>query len=109
VNVHHVPLVAAARPLDLLDRAKHLLDSANVGEKCPAKTVSGVHSIPASTVGRAFARRYSGSASGIKALLAPRALGDTTPGGLLCGHGVRLCTGGQWITWIVGSGHKLRG
>ena len=32
MNVHHVPLVAAARPLDLLDRAKHLLDSANVGE-----------------------------------------------------------------------------
>jgi hypothetical protein len=30
-------------------------------------------------------------------------------GGLLCGqlHGVRLCTGGQWITWIAGSGHKL--
>jgi hypothetical protein len=29
--------------------------------------------------------------------------------GLLCGqlHGVRLCTGGQWITWIVESGHKL--
>src|SRR5262249_26743859 len=32
VNFHHVPLVAAARPPDLSDRAKHLLDSANVGE-----------------------------------------------------------------------------
>ena len=32
VNVHHVPLVAAARPPDLSDRAKHLFDSANVGE-----------------------------------------------------------------------------
>jgi len=30
VNFHHVPLVAAARPPDLFDRAKHLLDSANV-------------------------------------------------------------------------------
>jgi hypothetical protein len=32
VNVHHVPLVVSARPPDLLDRAKHLLVSANVGE-----------------------------------------------------------------------------
>jgi hypothetical protein len=32
VNFHHVPLVAAARPPELFDRAKHLLDSANVGE-----------------------------------------------------------------------------
>ena len=32
MHVHHVPLVAAARPLDLLDRAKHFLDSASVGE-----------------------------------------------------------------------------
>jgi len=32
-------------------------------------------------------------------------------GGLLCGqlHDVRLCTGSQWITWIVGSGHERMG
>jgi hypothetical protein len=32
VDFHHVPLVAAGTPVDLLLRAKHLLDSANVGE-----------------------------------------------------------------------------
>src|SRR5262249_26554724 len=31
VKFHHVPLVAAAPVPDLFDRAKHLLDSANVG------------------------------------------------------------------------------
>ena len=31
VHFHHVPLVAAARPPDLWDRAKYLLDSANAG------------------------------------------------------------------------------
>src|SRR5262245_7438012 len=33
----------------------------------------------------------------------PPGVGDTRRG-LLCGqlHGVRLCTGGQWIAWIVG-------
>jgi hypothetical protein len=42
VSVHHVPLVAAARPPDLLDRAKHLLDSANVGEPQSPPPVLGV-------------------------------------------------------------------
>jgi hypothetical protein len=32
VNIHHVHLVAPARPPDLFDRAKHLLDSAHAGE-----------------------------------------------------------------------------
>src|SRR5215831_5583826 len=35
VNFHHVPLVAAATPPDLSDRAKHLLDSAKCGRKPP--------------------------------------------------------------------------
>jgi len=54
-------LVVSARPPDLSDRAKHLLDSANVGEP----------------------------------LGSPR----DAPGRAGCGqrHGVRLCTGGQWI------------
>ena len=43
MHFHHVPLVAA-RPPDLLDRAKHLLDSANVGE------AQGSPSIPAKTI-----------------------------------------------------------
>jgi hypothetical protein len=41
VNFHHVALVAPACPPDLSDRAKHLLDSANVGEPKEAHDTFG--------------------------------------------------------------------
>jgi len=46
VNFPHVPLVAAARPPDLFDRAKHLLDSANV-IRAPRSTFGTVKALSA--------------------------------------------------------------